>query len=145
MSMYHFIETSVEQYMTRGVTSVHRDMTLKDLEALFAKHDFNAFPVVADGKMVGIVTKFDFLKAFSFTTHQMLPHYDQLMLTTVDKVMTENVIDVRPETPMTRALQLMLGLKARSLPVLDGTGAPVGMLSRQDIVRALHDSVRKTP
>lgn len=145
MSMYDFIETRVEQYMTRGVTSVRRDLTLKDLEALFSAHDFNAFPVVEDGKMVGIVTKFDFLKAFSFTTQQMLPHYDALMQTTVGQVMTANVVDVRPDTPMTRALQLMLGLRARSLPVQDEAGALVGMLSRQDVVRALHDSVRKTP
>ena len=27
----------------------------------------------------GIVTKFDFLRAFAFTTGQMVPHYDELM------------------------------------------------------------------
>ena len=32
-----------------------------------------------DDRLVGIVTKFDFLKAFVFTTRQMVPHYDELM------------------------------------------------------------------
>jgi CBS domain-containing protein len=54
--------------MTRDVTTVTREVTLRDLEALFEKHDFNSFPVMEQGKLLGIVTKFDFLKAFAFTT-----------------------------------------------------------------------------
>jgi CBS-domain-containing membrane protein len=77
--MYRFLECTVGQYMTRDVTIVTRQVTLRDLEALFEKHDFNSFPVVEEGKMLGIVTKFDFLKAFVFTTGQMVPHYDELM------------------------------------------------------------------
>jgi CBS domain-containing protein len=62
--------------MTRAVTTVTRQTTMSELEALFEKHDFNSFPVVEEGKMLGIVTKFDFLRAFAFTTGQMVPHYD---------------------------------------------------------------------
>ncbi|MGO9702550.1 MAG: CBS domain-containing protein [Xanthobacteraceae bacterium] len=50
---------------------------MRELEALFEKHDFNSFPVVEEGRMLGIVTKFDFLRAFAFTTGQMVPHYDE--------------------------------------------------------------------
>ena len=52
--------------MTRAVTTVTRQTTMHELEALFEKHDFNSFPVVEGGKMLGIVTKFDFLRAFAF-------------------------------------------------------------------------------
>ena len=48
--------------MTSTVQTVTRKVTLRDLEALFEKHDFNAFPVVEAGKMLGIVmvcTPFD--------------------------------------------------------------------------------------
>jgi len=34
--------------MTRDVTIVTRQVTLRDLEALFEKHDFNSFPVVEE-------------------------------------------------------------------------------------------------
>ena len=77
--MYRFLQSTAAQYMTRGVMTVTRDVTLRELEALFEKHDFNSFPVVEEGKMLGIVTKFDFLRAFAFTTGQMVPHYDELM------------------------------------------------------------------
>ena len=48
--------------------------------------DFNGFPVVEEGKMLGIVTKFDFLRTFAFTAGQMIPHYDELMRRTVADV-----------------------------------------------------------
>ena len=65
--------------MTRAVTTVARQTTMRELGKLFERHDFNSFPVVEDKKMLGIVTKFDFLRAFAFTTGQMVPHYDELM------------------------------------------------------------------
>ena len=141
--MYRFLECKVGQYMTRDVVSVTREMTLRELGALFAERDFNAFPVVANGHMVGIVTKFDFLKAFAFTTRQMVPNYDELMSGTVGEVMTEAVVDVQPDAPLTRALQLMVNLKARSFPVSERDGRLVGMISREDIMRALEASVQQ--
>ena len=65
--------------------------------------------------MLGIVTKFDFLRAFAFTTGQMVPHYAELMRRPVAEMMTEAV---EPEEPLTRVLQLMVSLKTRSFPVV---------------------------
>jgi hypothetical protein len=53
--------------------------TARELEALFEVHGFNAFPMGENGRMVGLVTKFYFLKAFAFTSRRMVPHYDELM------------------------------------------------------------------
>ena len=88
MAMYKFLERQVGQYMTRNPRSVSSSLTLGELEALFESHDFNAFPVVDGGKLVGLVTKFDFLKAFAFAPTQMVPHYDELMKKTVADVMS---------------------------------------------------------
>ena len=141
--MYRFLECTVGQFMTREVKTVDRHTTLRELEALFAKHDFNAFPVM-DGKEVsGLVTKFDFLKTFAFTTKQLLPHYDELMGRKVEVVMTEAVIHVEPAAPLTRTLQLMVSLKARSFPVMTADKKLVGMIAREDIMRALKDTTRE--
>src|SRR4051812_27918539 len=61
---YLHFECTVGQYMIREVKTVNRQTTLRELEALFAKHDFNAFPVMDGKEMIGLVTKFDFLKTF---------------------------------------------------------------------------------
>ena len=139
---YRFLECTASQYMTPTVKTVTRQVTLRDLEALFEKHDFNAFPVVEAGKMLGIVTKFDFLQAFAFTTSQIVPHFDELMRRTVADVMTEAVVHVEPAAPLTRVLQLMVGLKSRSFPVIGSDGQLVGMISREDVMRALKETTR---
>jgi CBS domain-containing protein len=55
--MYRFLEYTVGQYMTYPVKTVTRQTTMRELEALFEKHDFNAFPVVEGHEMVGLITK----------------------------------------------------------------------------------------
>jgi CBS domain-containing protein len=72
-AMYGFIECTVRQFMTRSVVTVKRKTTMRELAALFEKHDFNAFPVLEEGKLVGMVSKFDFLRAFAFPPVKLYP------------------------------------------------------------------------
>ena len=113
-----------------------------ELGKLFEKHDFNSLPVVEGGNMLGIVTKFDFLKTFTFTTGQMLPHYDELMQRPVGEMMTEAVVHVEPTAPLTRFLQLMVSLKTRSFPVLGPQRQLLGIISREDVMRALKEATQ---
>ena len=137
MEIYRFLQCTAEQYMTPGVMTISRDCTMNEAEALFTQHDFNALPVVEKGKLLGIVSKFDFLRAFAFTTGQMVPRYDELMKRPVSECMTEAVVSVEPKTPLTRVLQLMVNLRLRSFPVLGEDRKLLGMISRGDVMRAL--------
>jgi CBS domain-containing protein len=140
--MYRFLECTAAQYMTRSVTTVTRQVTMGELEQLFEKHDFNSFPVVEEGNMLGIVTKLDFLRTFAFTTGQMLPHYDDLMRRPVAETMTEAVVHVEPAVPLTRVLQLMVSLKTRSFPVVSPDRQLLGIVSREDVMRALKEATQ---
>src|SRR5262249_56125524 len=102
--MYRFLEYPAGQYMPHPVKTVTRRTTMRELEGLFDKHDFNAFPVVEGGRMVGLVTKFDFLKTFAFTTNQLLPQYDELMKRTVGELMTQPALHLEPSPPLTPLL-----------------------------------------
>ncbi len=141
--MYGFLESTADQYMTRSVTTVTRQTTMRELESLFEKHDFNSFPVVEEGRMLGIITKFDFLRNFAFTTSQMVPHYNELMQRPVAEMMTEAVVHVEPAAPLTRVLQLMVSLKSRSFPVIGPDAQLVGMISREDLIRALKEATEE--
>ena len=141
-ALYRFLACAVDQYMTRAVISVTGAVTLGELEALFERYDFNSFPVVEEGRILGIVTKFDFLRAFTFTTGQMVPHYDELMLRRVADVMTKAVTHVEPQTPLTRVLELMVSFATRSLPVLSLEHKLVGIISREDVMRALRETTQ---
>jgi CBS-domain-containing membrane protein len=140
--MYRFLEYTVGQYMTRQVKTVTRQTTLRELEVLFERHDFNAFPVVEEKQLVGLVTKFDFLKVFAFTTGQLVPPYEELLNKTVAEVMTEAVVHVEPAAPLTRTLQLMVTLRARSFPVLAPDKHLLGLIAREDIMRALKEATQ---
>ena len=98
------------------------------------------FPVMEDGKVMGIVTKFDFLRAFAFTSSQAVPHYDELMRRPVEDMMTEAIVHVDPTLPLTRVLQLMVSLKVRSFPVMNSDGLLEGMISREDVMRGLRET-----
>jgi CBS domain-containing protein len=135
--LYRFLEETAGSTMTRNVTTVSRETTIRELGEMFDRDDFNTYPVVENDEVIGIVTKFDVLKCFAFTPNQMLPRYSDLMNRTVADVMTSEFIYVRPDTKLTRVLQLMVEHRIRSLPVTDGDNSLVGIVAREDIVRAL--------
>ena len=135
--MYQFLEQTVAGHMTRTVTTVTRGLGMRELGSMFGRDDFNAYPVEDDGQMVGLVTKFDFLKCFAFTPIQLVPRYDDLMKRTVADVMTSEFIYVRSDTRLTRVLQLMVEHRFRSFPVIDSVHRLEGMIARGDILRAL--------
>ena len=92
--------------------------------------------------MLGIVTKFAFLRTFAFTIGRMVPHYDELMRRPVGEMMTEAVVPVEPAAPLTRVLQLMVSLKSRSFPAVGPDRQLVGMISREDVIRALKEATQ---
>jgi CBS domain-containing protein len=135
--LYKFLEEIVAGHMTSVVKMVSRELTIRELGAMFERDDFNTYPVVEDGEVVGIVTKFDLLKCFAFTPNQMVPRYAELMNRTVADVMVSEFIYVRPDTRLTRVLQLMVEHRVRSIPVTDGDHRLAGIIAREDVVRAL--------
>jgi CBS domain-containing protein len=70
----------------------------------------------------------------------MVPHYDELMRRPVGEMMTEAVVHVEPAAPLTRVLQLMINLRSRSFPVIGIDRQLVGMISREDLIRALKEA-----
>lgn len=140
--MYKFLEQVTAEAMTRNAKTVSRAVTLRELGDLFEKDDFNAYPVEESSQVVGMVSKFDYLASFIFTPAHMVPRYDDLMKRTVADVMTLEFIYVRPETKLTRVLQLMVDHRLRSLPVTEGDQRLAGMISREDVMRALQRCAR---
>jgi CBS domain-containing protein len=128
--------------MTHDVKTVSRRVTVHELGDLFEKDDFNTYPVVENAHVVGLVSKFDYLACFIFTPAHMMPRYEELMQKTVADIMTPDFIYVRADTKLTRVLQLMVDHRIRSMPVTEGEGRLVGMISREDVMRTLQNCAR---
>lgn len=134
--MHRFLEARVADYMTRRVVSVVPVTPLPEIEALFGTHDFNGMPVVDGAAVVGLVTKFDVLKVFIFTPERVVPPYDELARLTAGQIMTRDPITFPPDAPLTRVLQALVDFRVKSFPVIE-SGRLVGMIAREDVVRAL--------
>ncbi|WJR78203.1 CBS domain-containing protein [Bradyrhizobium sp. NP1] len=135
--MYEFLHETVAENMTRAVRCVAPELAVGDLYRLFAVDDFDAYPVARDDRLVGMVSKLDALKVFAFTKDRILPHYDVGMGTTVDEIMSADVVAVSPDTNLQRVLQLMVEHRVKSLPVIDQWRNLIGIIAREDVMRAM--------
>jgi CBS domain-containing protein len=135
--VYTFLDQVAADYMTRAPKVVTRNLSLRELGDLLERDDFNAYPVVDQSQVIGVVSKFEFLSSFVFTPAHMMPRYDDLMRLTVMDVMTPEFIYVGPETKLTRVLELMVSHRIRSMPVIERNQHLAGMISRADVMRAL--------
>jgi CBS domain-containing protein len=136
--MYEFLQYLVEDVMTSEVASTTPDAPLSEVEGIFDEHDFNGLPVVdRAGRLVGMVTKLDLLKAFRFNEDHMFPPYANIMQGRVESVMTRDPQTVTPRAPLTRVLEKLIESGSKSFPVLDGDDHLVGIVSREDVLAAL--------
>jgi CBS-domain-containing membrane protein len=135
--MYEFLQETVKDNMTSPVRSVEPETTLADLYRLFAADKFEAYPVVQDNTVVGMVSKLDALKPFAFTEEQLVPHYKEGMATTAKEIMSAKLIAVEPDAYLQRVLELMIKHRVKSLPVVDEWRGLLGIIAREDIMRAM--------
>ena len=138
--MYEFLQETVGDNMTRTVRSVAPETTVGDLYRLFAADNYDAYPVVRDDVLVGVVSKLDALKVFALGEDQMLPHFGDGMAATVDAIMSCEVIAVDAETNLQRVLELLVKHRVKSLPVVDAQHKLVGIIAREDVMRVLERS-----
>ena len=57
----------------------------------------------------------------------------------VRDIMTTAVVTATADTSFQELVELMLQHRVSGLPVVDGVGRPVGIVSRDDVLRTLHD------
>ncbi len=138
--MYEFLQETVDGNMTRSVRSVAPETTIGDLYRLFAADDFESYPVVRGEKLVGVVSKLDALKVFALSQDHMLPQYKEGMAASVGEIMTSDVVAVDPESKLQRVLELMVNHRLKSLPVVDQERNLVGVIAREDVMRAMERS-----
>ncbi|MGB5063623.1 MAG: CBS domain-containing protein [Candidatus Competibacter sp.] len=142
--MYQFLQYQVRDAMTVDPIAISPKAKLREAEELFETHDFNGVPVVdSQRNLLGMLTKFDLLKAFRFDSHTLVPHYDDIMEQIVETVMTREPVTVAPQLPLSRLLQKLVEMRTKSLPVVENEHRLVGIISRQDVLKALRRATTK--
>ena len=154
--------------MVTDVKTVSPDDDISDVFRQFARHSFSGFPVVDEAdRVVGIVTESDLVDLFEpaeetlwipiglppfvdTLTYQVKPPWADLDLGVdlvrnadrpVSDVMTADAATVGPHTGIDEILTLLSGddPDINRLPVVDDDGTLVGLIARQDVIRAIRN------
>ena len=123
----YIFERSVDQVMSAPPALIGDDATLREAAQVMTEHRIGALLVGAAGKPPsGIVTERDVLRAAA--------GYTEPARLRVREIMSSPVQCIAADEPLYRALGRMDRGAFRHLCVVDGVGAPVGMLSQRDLL-----------
>lgn len=117
---------SVGDLMTPTAVSVRPGTTFKEIARLLDEYDITAVPVVDDdGRPVGVVSEADLLRKQTSVG----------VGSSARDLMTSPAAVAQPEWNAVRAARTMEERKVKRLPVVDGDGRLIGVISRGDLVR----------
>ena len=129
-------DVRVRDAMSRDVITIRPEAALREAHEMFQKYDYNSFPVVDDGKVVGIITKLDLLRAFSYGTKFRRSSFWDTLSENVSDVMRTAIVDVSPNDSLQTVVDYMVEFALRSIPVIEKDRV-VGMISRDDVIKHL--------
>jgi CBS-domain-containing membrane protein len=131
----------ISDVMTADVATADSDMTCKRVIMLMTDRHVNAVPVVDSGrKVLGMVSEADVLRKqerhparSAGLLHRRAERAWEAR--TVGELMTSPAVTVQPDAPLDAAARLMNAHHIRRLPVVDGSGDLVGVVSRRDLMK----------
>lgn len=137
----HIAPLMIRDIMTPRPRTVGPKTSVRTLQHLFISYGFNAFPVVDEAHtLLGIVTKLDLLRIFRHDPERLLPELSVLWAEHVDDIMRRRVVTLAPDDSVATAVDRMLSLRLRSLPVVESGGRKallIGIVSRGDVLSTL--------
>jgi len=122
---------AVADIMSTPVKTVTPDTVIEEAGRVMLRYGHTGLPVVKKEKIVGVISRRDVEKA----VHHGLGHAP------VKGFMNCNMITVEPEMPASVVRDLMVEHNIGRLPVLR-EGKLVGIVSRTDVLRTLHGSMK---
>ena len=112
------------------VRSVDPAVTVFDALQLMADHGIGALLVLQHGKPIGLFSERDYARKLALRGLRSRE-------TPVSVVMSSPVITISPDASVQEGMQIMTQLFVRHLPVVDGAGNVLGMVSIGDLVKAV--------
>jgi sulfide:quinone oxidoreductase len=119
---------TVGEIMSTELLVVAPEDTLGEIAERMNECDVGTALVSDFGRLIGILTSRDLLRAFAGRVHSSEARARQWM--------TSEPISVAPTTPLAAALQLMTDHAIHHLPVVEGN-RPVGMVGARQVTRAV--------
>lgn len=109
----------------RSLVTANKEMTVRAASKLMVEKKIGALLVVENGRIAGIFTERDAL-------NKVLAVSLDPDTTALSQVMVADPQTIRADKPLAYALYMMAEGGFRHVPVVDGNGAPLGMVSARD-------------
>jgi acetoin utilization protein AcuB len=131
----------IKDWMTKDPITISEDTSMIKAIHIMKERRFRRLPVVADRKLVGMVTDRDLKeaapsKATTLDVHEL---YYLLAELQVKEIMSHNPITVSQDDTVEHAAQIMLDHTISGLPVVAAGGELVGIITQSDVFRAFMD------
>ena len=122
----------VKDYMSSPINVIERNEPIQMARNLMFKYSIGRLPVLDNGKLVGIVTKYDITNRLN----QAAPEWRRRPIDKIpiQVVMTEKPITIFPDATMPQAAELLIENDISGLPV-ERDGEIVGMITTRDMVK----------
>jgi CIC family chloride channel protein len=120
--------------MQHRVETLDADMTLEEAMQVFSRSHHRGFPVVENGKLIGIITQSDFVTKRDSDSY-ILSNSQSPKDVSLREIMIHSPITVKPKHHLSNVLYLLDRYQISRLPVVEGRKL-VGIITRADIIRA---------
>lgn len=130
---------SVEKIMSRTTVTVEMDDSLKVVKEIFDKVSFHHLLVVESGKLFGVVSDRDLLKAISpnIGTASETARDLASLNKRVHQILTRKPVTLPPNAGIHDAIKIFISHNISCIPVVDEENRPVGIISWRDILKAI--------
>jgi len=130
----------VRDRMTTGLITVNVDQPIREAWDLVEGRKLRRFPVLSNGKLVGIVTDRDLRNATASSVVLTERKYQDYLLDSIkiESIMTPDPVTISPDADLRDAAKSLLRLKVGGLPVVE-QGRLSGIITETDMIEALVD------
>ena len=130
-------EMTVRALMAKHPMAIKTGTELTEVVDALLQHKFTGLPVVdSQNKVVGFVSEQDCLRKLLISSY----HCEGALV--VEDFMHDQPLTVKEDDSAVNVAELMVTEKPKIYPVVDALGILTGLLTREQVLRALKDSRR---
>ena len=127
----------IESLMTKKVSTIGMDDTVKTISEFFSKVNFHHLLVIEEDMLCGVISDRDLLKTTSpfLNTPNEQTRDLAILKKKAHQIMTRAVITISKDADVEQAVNLMLKKNISCLPVVSQSGSIEGIITWKDIIR----------
>ena len=131
----------IEKILSRDVVTTHLAQKVSDVRKLLAENGFHHMPVVSGKKLIGLISASDILgisvEGVGSDERSMDAYLDHQF--SVEGLMKKDLKTLPVKSTIADAAEILADGDIHAVPVVDGKGELVGLVTSTDLIRYLRD------